>query len=348
MCGRLRPTPTLRGMTWEWRGIGHDDVAAWNALIAEAEAVDRTEQHYNEADLHEELDNPETGPDDRAAAWVGDRMVAFAGILPRDMTSDTWRIAAEGVVDPRYRGRGLGSEGLSWLDSRVLRLRQERGAPSTVAVKAQVSGHLDNAAQVELLEGAGYGAVNWSAIMRVQLSGGGSVEPSLASALPAGYRLHGYASAWSERTRSAHNAAFTDHWGFTAWSRDSWKQWEDDSRNARHEMSWVAEHHDAPDDVAGYVMTHEYDAHQQATGRREAYLAKLGVRREYRGRGLATALLRIALERYAEAGYDESSLDVDTNNPTGAFELYERVGYVIESRTATFEKVFPPAGAAGS
>jgi ribosomal protein S18 acetylase RimI-like enzyme len=107
-------------------------------------------------------------------------------------------------------------------------------------------------------------------------------------------------------------------------------------------MSWLLVADDQPDVVVGYVLTHEYDAHQETTGRREAYLAKIGVRREHRGRGLASRLLRHALRSYAAAGYDESSLDVDTNNPTGAFGLYERAGYVIESRTATFQKVLPP------
>ena len=78
------------------------------------------------------------------------------------------------------------------------------------------------------------------------------------------------------------------------------------------------------------------------TGRKEAFLAKIGVRREQRGRGLASALLRHSLRLYQAAGYHESALDVDTNNPTGAFGIYERVGYVVETRTATFERVLPP------
>ncbi|MGH3588038.1 MAG: GNAT family N-acetyltransferase, partial [Pseudonocardia sp.] len=70
----------------------------------------------------------------------------------------------------------------------------------------------------------------------------------------------------------------------------------------------------------------------EATGKREAYVGKVGTRREYRGRGLASYLLRHALVAYKEAGYDESSLDVDSENPTGALGIYERAGFVVESR----------------
>jgi mycothiol synthase len=100
-----------------------------------------------------------------------------------------------------------------------------------------------------------------------------------------------------------------------------------------------------PDVVVGYVQTMEFEANQAATGRREAYLAKLGVRRSYRGRGLATALLRDSLRAYQAAGYDESCLDVDTNNPSGAFQLYERVGYRIEHRTVAYQLVVPAQAA---
>jgi GNAT superfamily N-acetyltransferase len=58
--------------------------------------------------------------------------------------------------------------------------------------------------------------------------------------------------------------------------------------------------------------------------------------------GLASALLGHAIREYTEHGCDESSLDVDTANPTGAFGLYERFGYRVESRTATSERVIAP------
>ena len=328
-------------MQGEWRGITSDDVPAWAALLAAAEKIDQTGEHYSEADLHEELDDQQVGPLDRVAAWEGDRMVAFAAVRPRSVTSYL-RVHAEGTVDPDRRQRGLGGEGLSWIRKRSREIRAERAPDKEIRV--QIVGFLDDADQVALLERAGYSAVNWSATMRVHLD-----RRTPAAATPgwhAGYTLRTYTREHSEAVRAAHNAAFVDHWGFTSWDESMWRQWEDDSRNARHDMSWLVFAEAEPGTVAGYILTHEYDAYEQATGRREAYLAKIGVRREHRGRGLASNLLRHVLDRCDDAGYDEAALDVDTNNPTGAFGLYERAGLVIERRTATFEQVHPAPGTA--
>ena len=323
-------------MTWEWREITPDDVPAWKALLAAAEKVDATGEHYNEEDLHEELADPQCGPRDRVAAWEGDRMVAFAAVRPRSVTSYL-RVHGEGTVDPDRRRRGLGQQGLGWIRARVREL-QAATAPD-LETRTQIIGFLDDTDQVELLEDAGYRAVNWSATMRMRLDGTPPAAPD--PDWHVGYALRRYTISDSAAVLAAHNAAFADHWGFTPWTAEMWRQWEDESRNARHEMSWLVVPEDDPATVAGYVLTHEYDAYEQATGRREAYLAKIGVRREHRGRGVGSNLLRHVLGRCREAGFDEAALDVDTNNPTGAFGVYERAGLAIERRTATFELVQP-------
>ncbi|MFC0624582.1 GNAT family N-acetyltransferase [Kribbella deserti] len=56
------------------------------------------------------------------------------------------------------------------------------------------------------------------------------------------------------------------------------------------------------------------------------YVGRLGVRPEYRGRGLAKFLLRQAFAASSAAGREGTMLHVDTNNPTPALGLYESVG----------------------
>jgi ribosomal protein S18 acetylase RimI-like enzyme len=84
------------------------------------------------------------------------------------------------------------------------------------------------------------------------------------------------------------------------------------------------------------VTTHEFEAYLEATGRREAYVAKVGVLPGHRGRGLAGALLGHTLRACAGAGYDEAALDVDSENPTGALGVYRRCGFVVESRRTSY------------
>src|SRR5262245_12709986 len=138
-------------MSWEWRAITHDDVPAWNALLAAAEEADVTGEHYNESDLHEELDEIDTdlSSEDRVGAWEGGRMVAYAAIRPRGGT-EYWRVHGEGTVEPGFRGRGLGAEGVAWIAERVRRRRSQLEEPQEARI--EVSAYVDNAQQVSLLE----------------------------------------------------------------------------------------------------------------------------------------------------------------------------------------------------
>ena len=323
-------------MDVQWRHLTHDDVPAWATLLANAEKVDQTGEHYDRDDLREELDDPATGPRDRIGGFVDGALAVNAGVRSRADVSEFIRIEGEGFVDPRWRGQGLGTEGMRWILERSREIHTER-APGVVA-KVQVYGYPDNHSQIELIESHGFTAVNWSAVMRVRLDDGRDLA---AAQFPAGFTLLPYDRTWSARMRAAHNAAFLDHWGFVPWDEQMWQQWIDGSKNFRRDISWVVVDDADPEVVVAYVQSNEFDAYEAMTGRREAYLGKIGVRREYRGRGLASALLRHALLSYREAGYVESSLDVDTNNPTGAFGLYERAGFAVGKRMTIYQIEFP-------
>jgi mycothiol synthase len=313
-----------------------EDIPAWAALLAAAEEVDRTGEHYDEADLVEEFGDPAIGPDDRLSGWIDGELVAFAGVRPRGSVADHHRLDCEGAVHPSWRGNDLGSHLVRWIIEHCAQIHEERSAG--VEARMQTLAFLDNHAQVGLLESYGFAPVTWSAVMRVGLRGRDIPVPEW----PDGMTLFAYAPRWSKPMHEAHNAAFVDHAGFVAWTDEMWQQHVDGSRSLRAAQSWILIDDAQPDRVIGYVQSNEFEAYQAATGRREAYLAKIGVRPEYRGRGLGSLLLRHALREYQAAGYDESSLDVDTNNPTGAFGLYTRLGYEIERRTAIFERVLPP------
>ena len=62
------------------------------------------------------------------------------------------------------------------------------------------------------------------------------------------------------------------------------------------------------------------------------------VREEERGRGLAKAMLQHAFLAYAERGARSVGLKVDSTNPTGAPQLYERLGFVTDQRLGIWQK----------
>ena len=62
------------------------------------------------------------------------------------------------------------------------------------------------------------------------------------------------------------------------------------------------------------------------------------VREEERGRGIGKALLQHAFRVYAARGAKQVGLKVDSTNPTGAIQLYERLGFVTDQRLTIWLK----------
>ena len=65
---------------------------------------------------------------------------------------------------------------------------------------------------------------------------------------------------------------------------------------------------------------------------RRGWVKDLVVESSERGRGLGKALLHHGLRAYVERDVDRVGLKVDSLNPTGAPQLYERVGFTIDRR----------------
>jgi len=64
----------------------------------------------------------------------------------------------------------------------------------------------------------------------------------------------------------------------------------------------------------------------------------LGTRRPWRKRGIAATLMCESMRAFKAAGLDYAGLGVDTENPTGALGLYERLGFTVIKRSITFAK----------
>jgi ribosomal protein S18 acetylase RimI-like enzyme len=53
-------------------------------------------------------------------------------------------------------------------------------------------------------------------------------------------------------------------------------------------------------------------------------------------------LIAHALHAFAEAGLTHASIEVDSENPTGAARLYRSLGFEPRQRTITFERWVAP------
>jgi ribosomal protein S18 acetylase RimI-like enzyme len=113
----------------------------------------------------------------------------------------------------------------------------------------------------------------------------------------------------------ADQEAFADHFGFAPEAFDVWRERRfdaDDDDRSRWLLALDG------DQIVAFL--------RQVTGGEVAQVAALGTRKPWRGRGIASALLRRAFAEMASAGHREVTLWVDAENETGAVGLYERVG----------------------
>jgi ribosomal protein S18 acetylase RimI-like enzyme len=94
----------------------------------------------------------------------------------------------------------------------------------------------------------------------------------------------------------------------------------------------------AGDEVAGLVLPMIFPANNEASGIRRGWLDRVSVRRPWRRRGVAAALMAAALEALRERGMEVASLGVDADNPSGALGLYERLGFRVDRRSAAYRK----------
>jgi mycothiol synthase len=218
-----------------------------------------------------------------------------------------------GVVHPRAKGQGLGSELIDRSDG-ALRTRE-------IEKIHQFAIGSDEAAR-SLLESRGYHDARHFFEMAIELS-----ERPHAPDIP----IETFTGE-EDDARAFHDAldeAFQDHWEHQGQGFDEW--WE------RHRASPTY-------DPTLWFLIRDGDE-IAATARNEGnrngggYVGALGVRRPYRGKGYAKALLVHTFREFWDRGMPRVTLGVDAESPTGATHLYERVGMHVESENVVFEKL---------
>ena len=252
-----------------------------------------------------------------------------------DLTSDTWlfeedgRLVAAGWVEKHHdtgiaigivhrerRGRGLGSELVDRSEERLRALGVGRVHAVTLA---------PDAAAGPLLTGRGYREVRRFWEMTIELGNDPPPEPLL----PEGFRIESFSSELARAFHGALEEAFAQHWEYQPEPFEEW--WERQVARPDHDPSlWFVVR--TGEDVAAATRN---DPERSGGG----WIGALGVRADWRGRGLAKALLLRSFREFHQRGQRRVGLGVDSENATGATKLYESVGMVVDSEQVVWEKV---------
>ncbi|MGK5112717.1 GNAT family N-acetyltransferase [Geodermatophilus sp. CPCC 205506] len=315
------------------RPLTLDDAAAAAELLAAAEPVDDTGEHEDADDLVEWwsgglVDLPRDG---RAVCAEDGRLVGWATAIASRGARDAFRVWLEGRVHPDRRGRGVGAWLLDWQAERGAEhhARLEPASPAELDVTV----HPSMSSLERLVRARGYRPERYYAVMRRPLTEVPEPRPG------EGVRLVPFTWDRDDEVRRAHNASFTEHHGSAERDEVAWRAWFTGQKAFRPDLSVLALVDGA---VAGYALAYVYEADTRATGVQESRLGQVGVLPGARGRGTATATIAAALRAAAAAGCTRASLDVDTENTTGAFGLYERVGFRTDRSWTSWALTLPP------
>jgi mycothiol synthase len=312
---------------FEWRPFGPGDAKGWADLLAATREADNDWEYFTVDDLLEEFENPSRDFEHGSVAvFYGKLMVAYAAVTVRSEADPVHDMRHEGAVHPQFRGGGIGGQLLTWAEERAVQLHVERFPGRPLSISAFCTS--TNAGALGLYERQGFRAVRWFNDMIRDISAPLAEIPDLP-----GVDVVEWTPQRSIEALEIRNEAFRDHWGSTETAPETWDHF---MRSAafRPDHSYLAV---SRGEAVGVVVCHEYETSPEATGR-DLYISIVGTKKAYRKRGIASVLLGTALRSAVPAGFMTASLEVDADSPTGAFGLYENLGFATRHTSIVMTK----------
>jgi len=223
-----------------------------------------------------------------------------------------------GYLLPVWRRRGIGSAMLLHCERRLLEVAAAH--PNDGPRWFQSFAMEGEWSKCHLLERHGYEVARLFYLMSRP-----DLENIPDAPLPAGLEVRPLKVEHLRTIWDAMTEAFADHWGeeipteadfqrligSVEYAPDIWK------------VAWDIE----TDQVAGGVLGFIDEADNAVTGRKLGWTENIAVRRPWRRRGLARALMAENLRELKARGMTEAALGVDTENLSGALRVYESMGF---------------------
>jgi ribosomal protein S18 acetylase RimI-like enzyme len=230
-------------------------------------------------------------------------------------------------LKPEWRGTELGSAMFDHQVSRLREIAQEH--PADAGKFLQMWASNTEEWNQELIESKDFEPVRYEFEMTRPAS-----EPVEISPLPEGIEVRPIKPEHYRKVWEADQEAFRDHWGYVPGTEEDYKRWLEwpDFKPELWKVAWDG------DEVAGMVLNFIDQKQNEEYGRKRGYTEGISVRRPWRRQGVARGLLTRSVKMFQEMDMEETALGVDVQNPNGALNLYESVGYKEIKRITIFRK----------
>jgi mycothiol synthase len=282
------------------------------------------------ADFNDPWVTPET--DTRLALAPDGRVAAYARLManPEPPGAPIGHLDLD--VHPAHRAQGLEAPLLDWLEARAAeRLHALAAAyPGRPAPHMRVYCWDDEPEAIARFEQRGFAPVRYFRRMRRDLR-----QPLPERPLPAGLTLRTHAPELDEGMLATLNETFQDGWSFEPISASDWQQFIVQRSTFRPDLTFAALEGKT---VVAICVNYFNPETAERTGFNMGWIGSLGVRRGWRKRGLGSALLAASMRAFRAAGLDYAGLGVDAHNPTGAYGLYESLGFQAYTRSRVLHK----------
>ena len=264
---------------------------------------------------------------DMLFAEVKDEVIGYARVFWNEEESPKARIYYHFFkLVPAWRGKGIEEVMLRWCEERLVQIASAH--PKDMECWFSCEATEFQLALVELLTANGYQPVRYFTLMSRLLDEIPSVE------LPQGMDVRPVLPQQEYQIWQASNEAFRDHWGYVEPKDEEFQEWKN-SRWFQPELWQVAWE---GDEIVGQVQNYIDAEENQHFNRKRGWTEGISVRRPWRGKGVAKALIVRSMHMHKAMGMTEVALGVDTNNPNGALQLYEGLGYRSYKKMVVYRK----------
>jgi ribosomal protein S18 acetylase RimI-like enzyme len=313
----LKNAPSIPGLVFR-RFRGEVDYAHMAALINACKVADGVERTANVEDIahnYRHLENSDTRTD-MLFGEVDGQVIAYGRIWWEELSDATRIFHPFGFLHPGWRDKGIGP--VMW-DAAEARCREiASGHPKEKPKFFQVEPFETERDLITLLVNHGYEPVRYETHMVRDLS-----EPFPEAPMPPGLEVRPVKPEHLHPIFEASNEAFRDHWGVRDMSEEEYKA-DLDSPDFHPELWKVAWE---GDQIASVIHNFINEKENKEYQRKRGYTEGICTRRPWRKLGLARSLLVQSMKMFKEMGMTETALSVDSQNLSGAFRLYEGVGY---------------------